>query len=108
MLGPAPGSILPDATVTFSWSAGAGATQYWLAIGTMGVESDNVYSQSQDTNLSVMASGLPVDGSTVYVRLWTQLGDVTGWVFNDYTYSATGSGGATLSVSPTSVTAGER
>ena len=107
MLGPAPGSILPDAAVTFSWSAGAGATQYWLAIGTMGVESDNVYSQSQETNLSVTASGLPVDGSTVYVRLWTQLGDVTGWVFNDYTYSATGSGGATLSVSPTSVTAGE-
>ena len=32
--------------------------------------------------------GLPTDGSTVYVRLWTQLGGGTGWVFSDYTYTA--------------------
>src|SRR5947207_1208867 len=85
---PEPGSTLPGATATFSWSAGAGTTQYLMSIGTTGPGSFNVYSQGQGTNLSATVSGLPVDGSPVYVRLWTQLGESTGLVLNDYTYTA--------------------
>src|SRR5437867_12320380 len=75
-------------TDLFSWSAGAGATQYSMSVGTTGVGSFNLYSQGQGTNLSATVNGLPVDGSPVYVRLWTQLGGGTGWQFNDYTYTA--------------------
>src|SRR4029077_20698379 len=46
-----------------------------------------VYSQGQGTSLSATVSGLPIDDSPVYVRLWTQLGSGTGWVLNDYTYT---------------------
>src|SRR5439155_5854018 len=73
---------------TFSWSTGVGATQYALYVGTTGPGSANVYSQAPGSNLSATVSGLPVDGSPVYVRLWTQLGGGTGWVLNDYTYTA--------------------
>ena len=31
---------------------------------------------------------LPVDWTTVYVRLWTQLGRDAGWQPSDYTYTA--------------------
>src|SRR5947207_1340872 len=93
---PAPGSTLPGATATFSWSAGAGATRCLMSIGTTGPGSFNVYSQGQGTNLSATVSGLPVDGSPVYVRLWTQLGGGTGWQFNDYTYTAANQSRAVL------------
>jgi hypothetical protein len=33
-------------------------------------------------------TGLPTNGSTVYVRLYTRFG--TTWLFNDYTYTASG------------------
>src|SRR3989449_9794363 len=44
---PPPGSTLAGATVSFGWSAGTGATEYWLEVGTTGVGSTNLYSQSQ-------------------------------------------------------------
>ena len=84
---PAPGSTLAGSTVTFNWSAGGGATQYWLTIGTSGVGSNDVYGGSQGANLSGTVSGLPTNGSPVYVRFWSLLGG-TSWQFNDYTYTA--------------------
>ena len=32
--------------------------------------------------------GIPADGSTIYVRLWTLFGGT--WQYNDYTYTAAG------------------
>ena len=58
-----------------------------MEIGTTGVGSTNLYSQSQGLSLSGTVSGLPTDGSTVYVRLWTLLGGQTWQLFNDYTYT---------------------
>src|SRR5213079_1748549 len=84
---PGPGSILSGATATLSWSTGAGATQYWLTIGTTGVGSNDVYGGSQGTSLSGTVGRLPTNGSPVYVRLWTLVGGTT-WQFNDYTYTA--------------------
>src|SRR3989442_9565749 len=97
MIGPTPGSTLAGTTVTFFWTAAAGATQYWLDVGTTGVGSTNLYSQSQGLNLSGTVNGLPTDGSTVYVRLWTLLGT---WQFNDYTYRAARQNKATLTNPP--------
>jgi hypothetical protein len=57
---------------------------YWLQIGTT-MGGTNIYSADQGTNLSRTVNGLPVNGSTLYVRLWSRIGD--GWLYNDYTYT---------------------
>jgi len=41
-----------------------------------------LYSQSAGTNLAVNATGLPLDGRKLYVRLWSLVGPT--WQFNDY------------------------
>jgi hypothetical protein len=71
--------------VTFIWNTGTGVSEYWLEIGaTFG--GNQIYSQSQGTNLSVTVSGLPVNGSTLYVRMWSLISSV--WLVNDYVYIA--------------------
>jgi murein DD-endopeptidase MepM/ murein hydrolase activator NlpD len=82
---PAPGTTLAGASVTFGWTAGSGVSQYYLYLGTT-VGAYDLYGQSQGTNLSVTVNGLPTDGRTLYVRLWSML--ASGWDFNDYTYTA--------------------
>lgn len=85
MTSPAPGSVLSGASVTFTWSAGNGATSYWLDVGSSAGGFD-LYSQTAGLATSLTATSLPANGSTVYVRLWTALGGA--WQFNDYTYTA--------------------
>ncbi len=87
MRSPAAGSTLGGSTVTFDWNAGAGATQYWLTIGTTGIGSNDVYGGSQGTNLTGTVSRFPINGGPVYVRLWTLVGG-TSWQFTDYIYTA--------------------
>lgn len=87
---PANGSTLPGASATFSWNAGSGAQQYFIYAGTS-QGANNLYGQSQGLNRSVTINGLPTNGSTVYVRLWTLLS--TGWAYQDTQYRAASSGG---------------
>jgi len=90
MTSPAPGSTLTSRTVTFTWSAGTGATQYYLYVGST-VGGAQYSGLGTGTNRSTGVATLPNDGSTVYVRLWSLLGvdKLTGaWQFNDYTYTA--------------------
>src|SRR5262249_21121496 len=99
---PPPGSTLTATTVSFGWTAGSGVSQYWLYVGTTGVGTSNIYNQSTGSAQSTTVSGLPSDGSTVYVRLWSLIAG--GWQFNDYSYtSCTGCGGsqAAVMLSPT-------
>jgi hypothetical protein len=83
MISPAPGSTLAGSTVTFSWNAAAGASQYWLEVGTASGQG-NLFEQTAGLATSQVVSGIL--GGTIYVRLWTQRNG--GWVFNDYTYTA--------------------
>ena len=48
----------------------------------------NLFDQDRGTSLSATVSGLPADGSTMYVRLWSFVG--AAWQWYDYTYTATG------------------
>ena len=84
MTSPAPGSTLAGSSQTFVWT-NVGAAQYYLYVGTTSGGKD-LYAQSQGTNTSVTVSGLPTDGRTLYVRLWTLQG--TTWASNDYSYTA--------------------
>ena len=81
MTSPANGATLAGSSQTFKWSSTTGS--YWLYVGTS-IGSNNLYSQSQ-SGTSVTVSGLPTDGSNVYVRLWTNTGT---WEYKDYTYKA--------------------
>jgi hypothetical protein len=91
MTSPSPGSTLAGSTATFTWSAGSGVSQYSLAVGTTGAGSANLYNRSTGTARSAAVTGLPTNGSTVYVRLWSLIGGA--WQWNDYTYRAAGGTG---------------
>ena len=97
MLLPSPGTVLSGANVTFTWSAGAGATAYYLYVGTVQGLGD-IYSQNVALATSQTVSGIPTSGSPVYVRLWTLFGST--WQFNDYTYTAQGGGAQAAITSP--------
>ncbi len=86
---PPPGTTLPGSTVTFQWSAGSGAQEYWLWVGTT-PGGYNLYTASQGLNQSVTISGLPTNGLPIYVRLWTKLAGA--WQYNDYQYTAASGG----------------
>jgi uncharacterized repeat protein (TIGR01451 family) len=85
MTSPVNGSTLASATVTFQWTAGT-ATQYGLWIGSAGVGSANLAAPPGGTNTSYTATGLPADGRTLYVRLWSLVNNI--WQYSDYTYTA--------------------
>ncbi|GIU76709.1 MAG: hypothetical protein KatS3mg004_3796 [Bryobacteraceae bacterium] len=87
ILSPAPGSTLPGSTVTFQWSPGDGVQQFWLMVG-LWPGGNTIYSADQGLLTSAPVSGLPVDGRTIYVRLWSYIDNQ--WVYNDYQYRAAG------------------
>ncbi|MGA2459625.1 MAG: hypothetical protein ABSF85_18840, partial [Terriglobales bacterium] len=87
MTSPTSGTTLSGSSVTFTWSAGTGATGYWLDVGT--AEYGNTIYQSgtlSNTVFSQTVSGLPTDGSTVYATLYTISNGMK--VYNEYTYTA--------------------
>jgi hypothetical protein len=78
---------LTSSTVTFDWTAGSpGPYSYWLDIGSS-AGGNNYYSSGNLGNVTTTTvSGLPTDGSTLYVTLYTLISG--SWVGNAYTYTA--------------------
>ncbi len=83
MITPAPGSAL-TASTTFTWTD-AGMV-YRLAIGTTGVNSNNIHSTGDLTATSHTLTGLPVN-QRVYVRLWSRNGAGPSYYYRDYVYN---------------------
>jgi Putative Ig domain len=83
---PVPGSTLSGSSVTFNWSPGSGATAYWLDVGSTLYGNQYYQSGNLGNMLSTTVNGLPTDGSTVYVTLWSLVGGQ--WLNNSYTYTA--------------------
>ncbi len=83
---PTPGSQFAGTTVTFDWTPGAGASNYWMDIGN--TSGGNQYYQSGPLGNvnTVTVNGLPMDGSTVYVTLYSLVGGQ--WLGTTYTYTA--------------------
>ena len=97
---PAPATTLTGPKVTFSWSATTGATGYALWLGTS-PGTDNLYVSGSITATSAAVSNVPVNGETVYARLFTIFGSTR--LYTDYQYTAATAavltspvGGATL------------
>jgi len=85
---PLPGSTLSGASETFTWTDNGTSVSRWvLFVGTR-VGARNIYSSGllSGTVMSDTVSGLPTNGSTVYVRLWYKVG--RRWQHVDYTYTA--------------------
>lgn len=83
------GGTLTGASFTFAWDAGINATQYRLWVGTgplSNAASANLYNQSTGSTQSATVTGLPTNGSAVYVRLHSYISST--WVYNDYQYVA--------------------
>jgi extracellular elastinolytic metalloproteinase len=81
---PTSGSTLEGSTVTFRWTPGRNVAVIWLDVGTTEGGSD-VYGGAQNT-FSRVIEGIPVDGRTVYARVWSLLDGA--WQFTDYAFSA--------------------
>ena len=105
MVSPVAGSTLPGASVNFQWAAGTGSSGYYLYVGTSPGFADIFNSGSIGAStLSQTATGIPTNGSPIWVRLWTASNG--SWLYNDYEYTAanlctvTPSAGANGSINP--------
>ena len=79
-----PGSTLHGSSSTFIWTAGTGVSQVWLDVGTT-TGGNQIYAASEGTGTSQTVTGIPTNGSTLYVRLWSLVGGA--WSYTDYTYT---------------------
>ena len=96
---PTPDSTLTGSSQTFEWSSGTGVTEYELWVGSTGVGSSNLHYPGVTTSTAETVSGLPTNGETLYVRLYSKISGV--WHFNDYIYTASSTGGLAVLTSPT-------
>jgi hypothetical protein len=97
---PAPGSTLTSSSATFIWTAGVGATNYWLDVGS--TPGGNQYWQSGTLGnvLTTTVNGLPTDGRNLYVTLYSLVDGQ--WFGTVYTYMAfNASSGLAAMQSPT-------
>lgn len=91
MFSPTPGSTLTGTSVDFEWLQNGHPTEhYWLYVGTFAGGSNLHNSGDLGTALTRSVTGLPSNGSTVYVRLWYRNGSggTAPWVYLDYTYTS--------------------
>jgi hypothetical protein len=81
---PAAGATLAATGQVFTWSPVVGATGYTLYLGTS-LASGNLL-DAHTTATTVTTGNLPVNGETIFARLWTNFNGV--WKSNDYTFTA--------------------
>ncbi len=72
------------ASVTFLWNSGVGVEQYRLEVGSS--PGGNDLHNGAPTTLLFQTLGLPQDGSTVYVRLWSLFNGA--WLYTDSSFQS--------------------
>jgi hypothetical protein len=96
---PTQGSTLTGSSATFTWTAGSGATNYWLDVGSTAGGNQYLQSGPLGNVQTDTVNGLPTDASTIYVTLYSLIGGT--WSGNAYTYTAfNAAGGAGSMQSP--------
>ena len=89
MTSPADGSILAGSSETFMWSDEGASVDLWrLQIGSAPGGRDLFVQNFDSAITSTTVTGLPTDGSTVYVTLRWRIDGVTSEA--SYTYTASG------------------
>ena len=94
---PTPGIELFATSQAFTWSAGTGATAYELTAGSAQFGTQYYSSGNLGNVVTATATGLPTNGSTIYITLYSLVGGT--WYSNSYTYQSytPGTGLATMS-----------
>ena len=83
---PQNGSTLSAASQTFHWNSnGTNVSEWWIYAGSYKGGKNYYNSGSLGTATSCTVTGLPTNGSTVFVRLWYKSGT---WKYADFTYTA--------------------
>lgn len=95
---PLQGSTLPGSTVTFTWSPGAGATKYFLYLGTTGANSFNVFTSGNQTGTSITVSGIPTVGGELFATLFSSIDGA--WVAQHFTFTEAGTAVPAAMTSP--------
>ena len=92
---------LPGSIVTFTWTGTAGARSYLLMVGTALGKGD-IFNQNLGLALSQTVTGIPTDGSLVYVKVLTEVGSPpnTTWNWNNSIFRAASTDGAAEMISP--------
>ncbi len=86
---PVPLSTLTGSSVVFEWDDNGNDIGNWeLEIGSTLGGSNHHSSGSLGDVASHSVTGLPMDGSQVYVRLWSFNDTAVSWATRDYTYTA--------------------
>jgi hypothetical protein len=81
---PTQGSALNGLAATFQWSAGVGATEYLLWVGTAPGQHD-LYNESLGLNQFAFVNNLPGGSAPIFVRLRTRF--ESGEQFTDYEFT---------------------
>ncbi len=86
---PLPGEVLPGGSATFTWAAnGTSVNEWWLYVGTSEDAKDILTSGSISSNtFSRTVTGLPTNGSPVWVKLWWKTSG--SWESQNFQYTAT-------------------
>jgi len=90
VLKPVPGTKITTSSITVSWQSEPGATAYMLGVGTSqqalaSAARGDISFQMAGLKTSLNVFGVPLNGKTVYMRLWTQT--ASRWKYKDYSYS---------------------
>jgi hypothetical protein len=93
---PVPGTTLTETSAKFQWTSGMGIDEYFVYIGST-LYGYDIYICSQGQSQALTLNGLPTDGRTLYIRLWSRSGSE--WFYHDYIYKAATSVAATI-ISP--------
>lgn len=89
IVSPVPGSELTGASEVFTWQAnGIAVDAWWIYAGATAGSASYYTSGNLGNAASDTVSGLPADGSPVFIRLWYRVGG--NWLFVDEMYSASG------------------
>ena len=72
--------------MTFNWTTATGATDYELFVGSTAPGSYNLFYSGDKTVTSLTVNGLPTNGETIYVRLYTNFNGTLEYA--DYTFTA--------------------
>jgi len=83
---PTPGSKLTSTSVEFTWPAVSGASAYDLHLSAVAPGGYDLYTSDHITGTSTTANDLPINGGTIYARLYTIVDGYT--QYNDSTYTA--------------------
>ncbi|HVD93298.1 MAG TPA: Ig domain-containing protein [Vicinamibacterales bacterium] len=85
LVSPASGAVLAARQQQFTWSVGLRVTRYQLSVGST-VGGTNFFDGGLGTALSQLVTGLPADGSTIWVRLSSEIDGVL--TSADYSFTA--------------------